>query len=109
MARVPVSLSVIDRRDIVFAVGWVLAAIFFIPVQIAAMILFDSTGVDTLVPDLFFMAVVPAIVLALIPTLIARSHYTRRMTRGTAVIAFAVFTLIAAYTMQFYGMCGPGC
>lgn len=103
------TLASLDLHDAGFALAWLLALVLLIPVQLTSMILFDSTGLDTVAPDLVFMAVVPAVVLALLPALVARRLYTRRTTRATAAVAVAAFALVAAYTMGFYGMCGPGC
>ena len=95
--------------DLPYALAWLLSVLLLIPTQLASLILFDSTGLDVPTPYPVFMAVVPAIALALLPTLAARYLYTRRSTRITAAVAFVAFALAAAYTMQFYGTCGPGC
>ena len=93
--------------------GFVLAALFtlvlLVPTQLASMILFDSTGLDVLVPDVVFMAVVPALAVAPLPTLVAGRLSSRRTTRATAVVAVVAAAIAAAYTTQFYGTCGPGC
>lgn len=73
------------------------------------MIGFDETGLDTLAPDFIFMTVVPALLLTLFPTLVARRLYTRGTTRVITIVAFLVFTAVTAYTTQFYGFCGPNC
>lgn len=108
----PSHQSVIDNiglREISFALAWVLAFVLLIPIQLASMIGFDETGLDTLTPDFVFMAVVPALILTVFPTLVARRLYARGTTRVIAVVAFAVFTAVTAYTSQFYGICGPNC
>ena len=97
------------RYDLPYALAWLLALVLLVPTQLASLILFDSTGLDVATPDLVFMAVVPAVALALLPTLVARRRHARRSTRITAVVAFAAFALVAAYTTQFFGTCGPGC
>ncbi|WP_247001767.1 hypothetical protein [Halosolutus gelatinilyticus] len=99
----------VGLRDTGFALAWLLALVFLIPIQLASMIGFDETGLDTLSPDFVFMAVVPALILTLFPTLVARHLYTRGTTRIIAIVAFVVFTAVAAYTSQFYGLCGPNC
>ncbi|MEA1930956.1 MAG: hypothetical protein U9O06_05340 [Euryarchaeota archaeon] len=92
-----------------FSLAWILTLVLLLPVQLASIILFDSTGLDTIAPDLVFTVAVPAIVLTLPPTVIADRLYTPRATHATAAVAFVAFGLIAAYTVQFYGMCGLGC
>lgn len=99
----------IELRDSGFALVWFLALVLLIPIQLASMIGFDETGLDTLAPSFVFMAIVPALILTLFPTLVARRLYTSRTTRTTAIVAFVIFTAIAAYTTQFYGVCGPNC
>ena len=96
-------------QDVAFAVAWLLSVVLLLPTQLASMILFDSTGLDVPTPDLAFMAVVPALALALLPTFAAHHIYTRRITFATGAVAFATFVLVAAYTMHFFGTCGPGC
>ena len=98
-----------DLGDLAFALTTLLALVLLVPAQLASMILFDSTGLDVLVPDFVFMAVVPALAVALLPAIAAWRLYSPRTTRATAAVAFLAAALVAAYTTQFYGMCGPGC
>lgn len=98
-----------NLQDAGFSLAWILALVLLLPVQLASIIVFDSTGLDTIVPDLVFTVVVPAVVLTVAPTGIASRLYTPRATHATAAVAFVAFALIAAYTVQFYGMCGLGC
>jgi uncharacterized membrane protein len=98
-----------SRRDVVLAVTWLLAFALLIPVQLGSMVLFDSTGFDTLTPDFVFMAVVPSLVLTLIPALAVRRLYTRKTARIIVAVAFLVYGATGAYTAQFYGVCGPNC
>jgi hypothetical protein len=99
----------VDRRAAFFALAWLLAGVLTVPVQLASIVAFDATGLDGAVPDPVFVVVVPALVLAGVPTGVARRVYGRRVAGVTAVVAIALLVLVTAYTMQFYGMCGPGC
>lgn len=104
------TLSDLGLGDLGFALAALLALVLLVPTQLASMILFDSTGLDVLVPDVVFMVVVPAAAVALVPSLAAHRLYARRTARTTAAVAFVAAAIVAAYTMQFYGMCGgPGC
>lgn len=109
MSRQPPPVPDLDRRDLGFLVAWLLALALLVPAQLASLILFDSTGLDVFTPDLVFTAVVPALALASLPTVVARRFYPRRTVLATVVVSSAVFALLAAYAMGFYGMCGPGC
>lgn len=110
MALQPPSLSNFTLEDAAYALAWLLAFALVLPVQLLSMILFDSTGLDVLVPPFGFMVVVPALVAALLPTLLARLFYTPKTTRLSAGVAFVACAAIAWQLLQFYGMCGgPGC
>ncbi|WP_154660504.1 hypothetical protein [Halopiger goleimassiliensis] len=98
-----------ERRDAGFAGSWLLALVLLVPVQVVSLVSFDESGLDTHVPDLVFMAVVPAVVLAGVPTLVAARIYSRRTAFAVAVVSLVVFTPLAAVTMGFYRLCGPGC
>lgn len=102
-------LSRFRPRDAGFVLTCLLCLVLLIPAQLASMIVFDSTGLDTLAPGFVFMAIVPAFILTLFPTLVAWRLYTLGATRATAAGAFAVFAIVATYTTQFYRLCGPGC
>ena len=98
------------RHDLPYALAWLLAVALLVPVQLASLILFDSTGLDVHTPYPVFMAVVPALALAVLPTAVAHRKYGPRGTRVTAAVSFAAFALLTVYTMDFYGTCGgPGC
>lgn len=102
--------SDLDLEDLGFVLAALLALVLLVPAQLASIILFDSTGLDVLAPDMVFVAVVPALAVAAFPTLVARRLYSGRTTRATAAVAFAASALLATYAGQFYGMCGgPGC
>lgn len=96
--------------DVGFAVLVLFAVALLLPAQIGSMILFDSTGLDTLVPDLVFMAVVPAVAIAAVVGLATWWRYTTRTGLWIGTGAFLLCSLVAAYLAQFYGLCGgPGC
>lgn len=99
----------LDLGDLGFALAAILALVLLVPAQLASLILFDATGLDVLVPDFVFMTVVPALAVACLPTVAAWRLYSPRTARTTAAVAFVATALVAAYTTQFYGMCGPGC
>lgn len=96
--------------DVGFAVFGLLAVGQVLPAQLASLIAFDSTGLDTLVPDLVFMALVPATAIAALIGLPAWWRYSGRTALAIGTAAFVFCALVAAYLAQFYGMCGgPGC
>lgn len=103
------SIRELDAQDAGYALVWDLTVVLLVPIQLASLILFDSTGLDAVVPDLLFAAVGPGVALAATPTVVARHRYSPLATRATAGVAVGAFYLAAAYAMQFYGMCGPGC
>ncbi|HKJ58219.1 MAG TPA: hypothetical protein VKA37_03245 [Halobacteriales archaeon] len=103
------TLTGLELVDLGIVLTALLALVLLVPTQLGSLILFDSTGLDVLVPDVVFMTVVPALAVALLPTVAARRLYPPRATRAVATIAFVAAAIVAAYTSQFYGMCGPGC
>jgi len=102
-------IGALGARDVYFVLVWLLTLGLLVPVQLASMIAFDSTGLDTLVPGFVFMTVVPAVALGAVLTLAGRRLYTPRATRPLAAGSFVVFAALSSYTAQFYGLCGPGC
>lgn len=78
-------------------------------VQLLWIIAFDERGLDAAVPDLIFTGVLPALTVALLPTLAAYTLYSRRtavaVTVGVTAAAFAV----SRVTIGFFALCGPGC
>lgn len=104
--------SPVDRlelQDVGFALTWGLTLVLLIPVQLVSMIVFDSTGLDALSPVGVFMILVPTLLLAVLPTLVAGRLYSQRTALVTAGVAVVVFALVTAYTMGLYGVCGPTC
>lgn len=96
--------------DVGFAVFVLLVIALLLPVQIGSMILFDTTGLDTQVPDVVFMALVPAAAIAALIGLPAWWRYSKRTALAIGSGVFVVCTLVATYLAQFYGVCGgPGC
>ena len=100
-----------EFRDAGYVLAWILGFALVVPVQTASMILFDMTGLDAAVPDLVFLLLVPAAVLALLPTLAARSAYCGKATGITAGVAFVAFALANDYVAPLWTTCGApmGC
>lgn len=110
MSNSVATFSDLGLRDAGFGVLALVSAALLIPAQLVSMIAFDSTGLDTVTPDLVFMAVLPALAVTLLPALVAHRLYTRDMTLASTGGILVLYTLIAAYLIQFYGMCGgPSC
>lgn len=100
----------ITLRDVGFGVLILIFTALIIPVQLGTMILFDSMGLDTVAPDIVFMALLPAIILTFVPAVVAHGIYARDRALLGAGGLFLTYTIIAAYMMGFYGMCGgPTC
>lgn len=100
----------LSAGDVVFAVFSLLVVGLVLPAQLASLIAFDSTGIDTLVPDLVFMTLVPAAAIATLIGLPAWWRYSARTALAITTAAFVFCSLVAAYLTRFYGMCGgPGC
>jgi hypothetical protein len=77
--------------------------------QFASMVLFDSTGLDAYAPDLLFMHVLPALVVALVPAVAARYLYTQKASLVAGGVVFVVSAVASTFTVQFFMLCGPGC
>ena len=97
-------------RDVGFGVLAVVATVLVVPVQLASMIAFDSTGLDTVAPDFVFMGLVPALAVAVVPGAMAYWLYGRG--RALVVVGglFVAYSALATYLIRFYGVCGgPAC
>ncbi len=99
-----------EWQDVAFVVSVGVAIAFLIPVQLASMILFDSTGLDASFPDFVFMVLLPGVTTGLIPTITALRLYRRDRVAAIAVASFLGLIALAAYLVQYYGVCsGPTC
>lgn len=97
-------------RDVGFAALALAVAALVVPVQLASMIVFDSTGLDTVVPDVVFMGIVPALVVVLVPGTIAYRLYGRMRALVVAGGLLLAYSALGTYLMGFYGVCGgPTC
>ena len=109
MPALPASIRELGLRDVGFGIASLLGFVGTIFAQLAWMILFDSTGLDTVTPVPVFMVLVPALTIGLGIGLLASRLYSRRTTllaTGAIVLASG---LLAAFTIDFYRLCGPGC
>lgn len=99
----------VPSRRVGLAAACVLALFLILPVQLATIIAFDETGLDAAVPDLVFVAIVPALVVATVPAYVAYRLYSARAGRTTLAAVFLATALLATYLQGIYGLCGPGC
>lgn len=77
--------------------------------QFVWMMIFDSSGLDVYAPDMLFMHILPALMVALIPAVAARYLYTQKASFITGGIVFVASAILSTFTIQFFMMCGPGC
>lgn len=78
--------------------------VLVVPAQVAWMILFDATGLDALLPTVAFMALVPAIVVVLVPLTVAARAYSREHALGAAGGLFVAYAAFCVYLLRFYAL-----
>lgn len=66
-------------------------------------------GLDTVVPDVVFTALVPAVAMTMLPARIALRRYSRERALFLVGGTFLAYLAVAVSLIQFYAICGPGC
>ena len=95
--------------DVAFVVLALLSVALAVVAQLLWILGFDMTGLDAFAPDVVFTVVGPAVSVALVPTAIAAVRYSRRTAAAVGAGVLAAALAVAAFTVRFYALCGPGC
>lgn len=89
-------------RDVGFGLLSLVSIALTLIAQLMWMVLFDITGLDVYVPDMLFMHLLPALTLALIPAVAARSLYTQKAALITGEIVFIASIVVSLFTIQAF-------
>ena len=109
MVSLQLSAGDVGIRDVGFGIVVVAAVALTLVAQLLSMIVFDSTGLDVYAPDAVFMNIVPALVLALVPAVVASRLYGRRGGIAAGAVVFATVLAVSTYTADFFALCGARC
>jgi hypothetical protein len=95
-------LAIIDRQDVGFFFLCLVSVGLILVGQLLSFGVFDSTGLDTRVPDVVIYAIVPAVFVTIVPAAVAARQYTRQRAVVTTGIVFVTALAAAFVAVEFW-------